>query len=155
IIYLHANKNAILTQVSNELIRDGIGFDEQLSGALPKAIAYFLDRAFLITGTGQAQPMSVLNAPATITVLKEASQATGTLLLANLAKMFSRMAPASFPNSVWLAHPTTIPQLLQTTITVGTGGSFVPLLQGMPNNPSIYTRPVIFTEKMNALSAKG
>jgi HK97 family phage major capsid protein len=154
-INLLAKKLAILTQVSNELVADGISFEEQLSAALVKAIGWFFDRTFLITGTGSGQPLSILNAPATIVQTKEGGQTATTIVLQNITKMFSRLSPDSFANAVWIAHPTTIPQLLTTSLVVSSGGSFYPLLQGDPGNQTIFTRPVIFSEKLNTLGAKG
>src|SRR5262249_55514492 len=72
-----------------------------------------------------------------------------------LAKMFARLHPSCFANSIWVANSTTIPQLLQLTITVGSGGSLVPVLTESNGQFRILTRPVVFTEKVPALSSKG
>jgi hypothetical protein len=63
----------------------------------------------------------------TIQVAKETGQGK-TIVYENLAKMMSRMFAGSFGNSVWVCHQTTIPQLLQLSLAVGTGGAPVPVL---------------------------
>src|SRR5439155_12909403 len=97
---------------------------------------WHLDYAFL-NGTGAGQPKGVLNDAALITVTKEAGQATGTILYENVVKMFARLHPALVQDAVWIANPTTIPQLLLMTVKVknvaGTenvGGSAIGALQG-------------------------
>lgn len=151
---LIANKLGILTQSSNELLADGLGYDSQLSSAIVRALGWFLDSAFL-TGDGVAKPLGVINAPCTITVSKESGQTAATINYTNLTKMFARMAPASVPNSVWVANSTTIPQLAALTVTIGTGGSHIPVMTESNGRFTILTRPVIFTEKVPALGTVG
>jgi len=78
-----------------------------------------MDYAF-INGTGEGQPLGIINDPALITVDKEDSQAAATITYQNVVNMFSRLAPSCFTNAVWLANPSVIPQLLTMTITIGT-----------------------------------
>ena len=86
---------------------------------------------------------------------KEGSQTAATVNYTNLTKMFARMHPASMPNSVWVANPTTIPQLLALTVVVSSGGSHIPVLTESNGQFRILTRPVIFTEKVPVLGTKG
>ena len=69
--------------------------------------------------------------------------------------MLSRLWPGSFQNSVWLCHPTCIPQLLGLTIVAGTGGVAYPVLQESTGGFQMLTRPVIFSEKMETLGTEG
>ena len=69
--------------------------------------------------------------------------------------MFSRCHPASIPNSVWIATSTAIPQLLQLSLTVGTGGSQVPVLRETDGKFYLLTREVVFTEKVPTLGTEG
>jgi HK97 family phage major capsid protein len=154
LIQLKARKLGILTAASNELIADGVGFEEQLTSAMPKACGWFLDRAFFM-GNGASQPLGIFNSPVTITIAKEAGQTAATILYVNLAKMLARLHPGSFANSVWVANPTTIPQLLQMSISVGTAGSFIPVLSESGGKYTLLTRPVVFTEKVPVLGTVG
>lgn len=154
LIQLTAKKLACFSQASNELIADGMSFEEMLAGALIKGIGWYLDYAF-INGTGEGQPLGILNDPALITVTKEASQTAGTINYTNVVNMFSRLAPSCFTNAVWLANPSVIPQLLTMTITIGTGGAQIPVFKEEASRFTLLGKEIIFTEKCPALGAKG
>lgn len=155
-ITLHAHKLAALVEVSNEAAADGTHLDRQLSEALQRGIGWLLDDAFIAAGTGAGQPLSLLNSSVTITVAKESGQPAATVYYENLVNMFSRLHPAHVGNSIWIANPTTIPQLLTLGHMVGVGGAPVPVLRDEGTGGfTILTRPVLFTEKAPALGTKG
>lgn len=146
---LTARKLAALVEVGNESMEDAGQLGTQLETAMGTALSWHLDNAFL-TGSGAGQPLGALKSPALVVVAKEAAQMADTIVLANLGKIFSRLHPASVATSVWVAHPSTIPQLL--TITIGDA----PLVQmGADGSLRIYTRPVLFTEKVPQLGDEG
>lgn len=151
---LHARSLACYTEASNELVRDGFSFEQQLGTALTRAIAWHLDGAFL-TGTGAGQPQGMYESPSRIVVAKEGSQTAATITYTNLVKMLARLHPACFKNAVWVANPTTIPQLAQLTIAVGSGGAHIPVMTESDGRFVVLTRPVIFTEKVPALGTQG
>ena len=62
-ITLTARKLALLTQVANELISDGLGYNEQLGRAIVSAIGWYLDEAFLV-GPGAPGPQGVIGSTA-------------------------------------------------------------------------------------------
>lgn len=150
-IELHARKLALLAQVANELIADGLGYDQQLGQAIIRAIGWFLDSAFL-TGAGAPGPLGVLNAPCTIATTRDvASQISYN----DLVTMFSRLHPASVANAVFVASPTAIPMLTQLTIAIGTAGSHVPVMREQDGGFVILTKKVLFTEKLPGLGTNG
>ena len=151
---LTARKLGLLTQVSNELLRDGLNYGSQLGDAITQAISFHLDEAFLV-GSGAPGPLGVVNAPATISVTAEVGQDAATIVYSNLTKMFARMHPASLGSSVWVASSTTIPQLSALNVTIGTGGSHVPVMTETDGTFRILTRPVFFTEKVPTLGTVG
>ncbi|WP_257194250.1 phage major capsid protein [Acetivibrio clariflavus] len=154
LIQLKAKKLACFSQASNELIADGMSFEEMLAGALIKGLGWYMDYAF-INGTGEGQPLGIINDPALITVSKEQNQTAGTINYANVVNMFSRLAPSCFTNAVWLANPSVIPQLLTMTITIGTGGAQIPVFREESGKFTLLGKEVLFTEKCPALGAKG
>lgn len=154
LLELHAHKLAIYAQASNELVADGMSFEEQLGQAMRAAIGFKLDQGF-ISGNGVAKPLGYLNDPALVTVSKESGQAADTILYENLVAMFARMYPAGLSKSVWVANQTAIPQLLTLTLPVGTGGAAIPVMTESGGKFSILTRPVIFTEKVPTLGDLG
>jgi HK97 family phage major capsid protein len=153
-IKLTAHKGAILAEVSNELLADGIGFSAQHDAGMRRALSYGLDRAFFY-GVGGGQPLGIYASGALITVSKETGQAGGTILYENLLKMFARLLPSSVLKSVWVAHSSTIPQLAALTLPVGTGGAHIPVMTESDGSFRILTRPVIFTDKAKPLGQKG
>jgi len=154
LIQLKAKKLACFSQASNELIADGMSFEEMLAGALIKGLGWYMDYAF-INGTGEGQPLGILNDPALITVTKETNQTAATINYSNVVNMFSRLSPSCFTNAVWLANPSVIPQLLTMTITIGTGGAQIPVFKEEASRFTLLGKEIIFTEKCPALGAKG
>lgn len=152
---LKANKLMMLCAATNELLTDATGYRGKLEARMASTIGWNVDRACLISGTGSGQPLSVLNAGSTITVTKEAGQPADTIIYENLTKMFARMHPACLPNAVWVVNQTALPQLLSLSIAVGTGGVHVPVLTESNGTYKILGRPVVFTEKLNALGDLG
>jgi len=150
VITLGANKGAIFVDISNELREDGQGFEAQLDGAMRTSIGYGMDKYF-VNGNGAGQPLGIRNDPAKISVAKESGQTKDTIVYTNLAKMFSRMYPAGRQRAIWLANDDTIPQLLSLTITVGTGGSHIPVMTESNGQFKILGRPVVFTSHMPTL----
>lgn len=109
-VQLKAKKLFLLAPVSNELTVDAPDFERTLGDALIQAVGWHLDYACL-NGTGAGQPLGVLNDPALIEVAADDGQPASTIKMSNLNQMM-RMHPACFANSVWVANPTTIPELL-------------------------------------------
>jgi HK97 family phage major capsid protein len=153
-IVLTANKMALFAGVSNELVADGTSFEEQLGEALTASMRFGLDYAFL-QGTGAGKPRGVLNDPALITVTKEINQVNATIMYDNLVKMLARLHPALLAGSVWIANTTLLPQLATLTVPIGTAGQLIPVMTESDGSFKILTRPVIWTEKLPALGAKG
>lgn len=156
-----AKKASILVRVSGELAEDAVAFDRQLRTAMIAAVAVGLDIAFFL-GTGAGQPLGIMNAPGTVTVSKEGSQAAATINLTNLAKMLSRLAPGSYRNAVWLANPTTLPQLYALTVVIrnaadteNVGGSFAGVTQSADGTLRIFGIPVVLTDACAVLGTVG
>jgi HK97 family phage major capsid protein len=151
---LNAKKLTGLIRVSNELAADAIGGEAQIINLCGKGLAWYRDKAFL-KGTGAGQPLGILNAGCLVSVDPESGQDADTIMYENLTKMMAAMFAGSFNNSVWVCHQTTIPQLLTLSIAIGTGGAHIPVMRESDGVFSILTRPVLFTEKTEALGNKG
>jgi HK97 family phage major capsid protein len=93
-----------------------------------------------------------------VTVAKETGQATKTILIENITKMYSRMLPSSLGSAVWVVSIDALPELMTMALSVGTGGSPVWLTNGgVAGGPplTIYGRPVVLTEKGSVLGTEG
>lgn len=156
-VVLEAWKLTGLARVPNELWADAPALSSFLMRSIPRGISFTEDSAFL-TGTGSGQPLGVQNPAngALITVSKESGQPASTILVENILAMYARMLPQSLENAVWLASPSTFPQLMTLSISVGTGGAPVALvdIHASPRM-TLLGRPLILTEKVPALTSLG
>jgi HK97 family phage major capsid protein len=151
---LTAKKLTGLIRFSSELNADTPGGMSQIETLCGKGLAWYRDKAFL-KGTGAGQPLGILKAPCLVTVAKETGQKKNTIVFENLTKMMAAMFAGSFLNSVWICHQTTIPQLLTLSLAVGLGGNAIPVMSETNGKFTMLTRPVLFTEKTEALGTKG
>jgi HK97 family phage major capsid protein len=151
---LNAKKLTGLIRFSAELAADIPGGEGQLIQICGKGLGWYRDRAFL-KGTGAGEPLGILNAGCLITVAKEAGQKSDTIVYENLVKMVGRLHPACFNNSVWIVQVSAVPQLLQLSMAIGTGGSAVPVMSESNGQWRILSRPVVFTEKTEKLGDLG
>ena len=141
-IEYRATKLAILSRASSELVDDAPNFTEALMDRMADAVRFNLDNAF-INGTGSGQPTGILN-----------DVAKATIMFANLKKMLARLAPSSFENSIWIANPECIPELLSLNEPVGTAGSLMQT-QTADGSLRVLTRPVVVSELMKRLGTEG
>ena len=153
LLQLIANKAALFTWASNELIADGMSFEQALMASFSQAAGWGLDVAFL-TGNGGGMPLGALNDPALVVISEEGGQTAKTINYTNLTKMFARIAPACLDNSIWVCNSTAIPQLL-TLVYPGTTFPVLVQGQGRDGGFTLLTRPVVFTEKVPALGTVG
>lgn len=154
-VKLEVAKQVAGAEVPNELMADASSLDGWIRQSLPAGSAYEKDYLFL-NGNGAGQPLGVLNSPALITVSKESGQAASTVLLENVLNIYARVLPSSKGRGAWIANPTTFAQLMTMSIAVGTGGAPVALVNVASSpTPTMLGRPVIETEKVPALGAKG
>lgn len=151
---LNAKKLTGLLKFSSELNADIPGGENQVINICGKGLSWYRDKAFL-KGSGAGEPLGIVNSSCLVTVDKETGQKADTIVYENLTKMMSRMFAGSFSNSIWIAHQSTIPQLLTLSLSVGTGGNSIPVMSNVNGAFTILTRPVIFTEKTETLGNKG
>ena len=153
LVQLQMNKIAVFAQSSSELLEDADvpTFGRDLEDAIARAIRFKLDGDFL-NGDGSGKPQGVLNADCTVAVTAASS---GGIEYADLTGMFSRLHPASYARSVWVAHPSTIPKLAALTVSGTNDSGWVNVMTNRTADFVILTRPVIFTEKVPALGSNG
>lgn len=151
---LTAKKLVGMIRFSSELGADMIGGENQLISLCGRGLSWYRDRAFL-KGTGAGEPLGILKSPALVEVAAEGGQGDATIVYENVIKMMAAMFPGSFKNSVWVAHQSTIPQLLSLTLGIGTAGAMIPVMNESNGEFRMLTRPVIFTEKTETLGEKG
>jgi len=152
---LDLHKIGGLSQISNEMLEDS---SMALSVLLPIIFGDALNfRIYeeMINGSGAGECLGLLNAPATVTQVKEDTQAADTILYENIVGMWSRMLPGARDNAIWLANVDCEPQLRQLAIVIGTAGSAVFALNSANGVDRIFGKEVFFTEHCPTLGDEG
>jgi HK97 family phage major capsid protein len=111
-ITLNAEKLAIYTEASREVLADGLDFANQIGSALIRAMSFYLDSAFL-TGSGVGRPKGILLDPAAVSVTRAGANAVA---YADLYGMYARMHPACHSTAVWVMNHAVLPQLMAMTV---------------------------------------
>jgi HK97 family phage major capsid protein len=154
---LALKKLAVLVYATDELLQDAAALEAVVSEGAAEEISFLAEDA-IVNGTGAGQPLGVLNAPALVTVAKEAGQAAATIVSQNILKMWSRMWGRSRPDSIWLVNQDVEPQLYQFSLAVGVGGQVVYMPPGgLSATPyaTLMGRPVIPVEYCQTLGTVG
>lgn len=156
-VKLDAKKLMAYLTAPQELVADAPAFNAYLNQVLPQALAFEEDYRF-IQGTGEGQPLGFLNGGGVVTASAVAGQGSNTIIVDNLAAMFSRLLPSSLMNAIWIADIGTFSQLALLAVQGPLGGSTpVWMNNGVIGAPpmAIYGRPLFFTEKCPALGSAG
>jgi HK97 family phage major capsid protein len=154
-IELDAKKLTGLSAVPNELLQDSaISFSALIENLWPKAISFSEDAAFQ-TGSGVGEPLGYRGAGNKAAIAVNRGTAS-TIKYLDIIAMYAQMLPSSLNNAVWICSPDAIPQLLQMSLTVGTGGNAMFVVNATGPMPmSLLGRPLIITEKASALGTRG
>lgn len=161
---VRANKLTALVPVTDELLEDAPALTAYLNRKAPEVMGFKINDA-IINGNGAGMPMGILNAPCTVEVAKETSQAANTVLAQNILKMYSRMYAKWRSNAVWLIHQDVEPLLpllniparnVDNSQNVGGTAVYVPPggLSGI-QYATLLGRPIVPMQACPALSAAG
>lgn len=141
-----------LLYVTNRMLRDAPALAAFAQRALREEFAFKLDQA-IFEGSGQGQPLGIVNSALPITVAKESSQAATTFNAANAVKMLARFK-GNMANAAWFMNQDVLPQL--PMMTVGNQPVFIPG-GSFANAPfgTLFGRPIVPLEFCETLGAKG
>lgn len=148
----------LMVRTSNEVLEDTGGVLETLLTTIAAQELAFVTGDSLVNGDGVGKPLGIRKAPCLISVAKESGQGTGTLVAANILKMWSRLHPSARANAVWLYDQTIEPQLMQ--MTIGTAGANLVVwlppggLSGSPYS-TLMGRPMLPIEFCQQLGTSG
>lgn len=151
-ITLNANKIGGYTLASNEMLADSaVALEQLLVNLIGRTVGWYEDYGFL-RGTGVAQPLGVLNAPASIPVTRAGGG--NSLDYADVPAMLRRLLPSSQGNAVWIMHPFLLSDLAALQQTNNTMVTFsANLRDALPTR--LMGLPVIFSEKLPAPGSAG
>lgn len=145
-------KLAMYIACSSEVLQDGEALSQSLGPLMRNSLAFSLDSAIL-TGTGIAQPLGVINSPAAITVDRATA---GTIAFADITGMMGRLYPSSLNNAVWICSPSTFGLLVGMVTAAGSGELIMSFQPGASDfTMQILGRPVRCSEKLPAMAQKG
>jgi HK97 family phage major capsid protein len=138
--------------ISDKLLRNSEAAGDFLRRMLNLGVAQNRDLA-LVKGDGVGKPLGVLHAtnPAVIDVNRAAAN---LIDLDDVVGMFSALLASSYSSARWIAHQTTLPQLI--TIADAAGNSIWiqgNAAKGIP--PTLFGVPVKITGRSFALGARG
>ena len=146
-IELIAHELSGYTLAANALLADNaVGLEAVLTNLFGGAIGWFEDYAFL-RGDGAGKPTGALTGAAAISV----SRGTGnTFKIGDAGTMLGSLLPGwNAKSTVWIVHPTVIPQLLQMVSAAAGVGWVDNLRDKLPIQ--LLGLPVAISEKMSAL----
>jgi HK97 family phage major capsid protein len=144
-----------LCYLTDELLEDTVALEKIVKDAFKSEIIFQVEDN-IINGTGAGRPLGIMNAPCLVSVAKESGQAATTVVYENLTNMWSRLHPSAQKNAVWLIHPNCYPQLLEMSLSVGTGGSSIFVQDATkPGSMTIFGRPIIASEFCQTLGTTG
>lgn len=153
---LTPHKLAGLTYASNELEADSaIPLQTLITRQFGSAWGYYEDDAFL-QGVGAGQPLGVFNCGCLKSVLRNTAN---RVMYEDLAEVYQSMLPSSLNTAIWVIHPTVMAELIE----LGSGnaadasGKILIWQTDAKVGPTwtIFGRPVIISEKLQALGTAG
>lgn len=156
---LVAHKSGALFSASNEWLSDADpAMRARMETIFQSSLRWYCESK-LWNGTGAGVALGALVGDGALEIPKESGQTSDTIITENILKQWARLRPGSHNRAIWAANPTTFPMLATLSISVGTGGSVVSLLQpsGIAGGPatSILGRPLYLSEHLPSLGNAG
>lgn len=141
-----------LCYATDELLQDAAALEAVIRQAFAEEFGFKIDDAIL-SGSGEGEPLGILNSGAIVTVAKEANQ-TDTITVENLIKMWNRLWSRSRANAVWYINQELEPYLY--TLKIGDKPVYIPA-GGLSEKPygTLFGRPVVPIEQCSAAGEVG
>ena len=141
-----------LCYATDELLQDAAALEAVIRQAFAEEFGFKIDDAIL-SGSGEGEPLGILNSGAIVTVAKEASQ-TDIITVENLIKMWNRLWSRSRANAVWYINQELEPYLY--TLKIGDKPVYIPA-GGLSEKPygTLFGRPVVSIEQCSAAGEVG
>lgn len=149
---LNLKKLTGLCYATDELLQDASALEAVIRQAFAEEFGFKIDDAIL-SGSGEGEPLGILNSGAIVTVAKEASQ-TDIITVENLIKMWNRLWSRSRANAVWYINQELEPYLY--TLKIGDKPVYIPA-GGLSEKPygTLFGRPVVPLEQCSAAGDLG
>lgn len=141
-----------LCYATDELLQDAAALEAVIRQAFAEEFGFKMDDAIL-SGSGEGEPLGILNSGALVKVEKEKDQ-KDTITVENLIKMWNRLWSKSRANAVWYINQEIEPYLY--TLKLGDKPVYIPA-GGISEKPygTIFGRPVVPLEQCSAAGEVG
>ena len=141
-----------LCYATDELLQDAAALEAVIRQAFAEEFGFKIDDSIL-TGTGEGEPLGILNSGAVVKVDKEKDQ-TDIITVENLIKMWNRLWSRSRSSAVWYINQELEPYLY--TLKLGDKPVYVPA-GGLSEKPygTLFGRPVVPLEQCSAAGEIG
>lgn len=141
-----------LCYATDELLQDAAALESVIRQAFAEEFGFKIDDSILF-GTGEGEPLGILNSGAAVTVAKDKDQ-TDIITVNNLITMWNRLWSRSRGNAVWYINQELEPYLY--TLTVGDKPVYIPA-GGLSQKPygTLFGRPVVPLEQCGAAGEVG
>jgi HK97 family phage major capsid protein len=155
-IELQTQKLIGLCYATDELVEDAVALESVISRAFAEEMMFKLEDA-IINGTGQGQPLGVLNSGAIIQQAKDSGDSTATVSTTDVLAMWSRLFSRNRQNAVWYVDQSVEPKLYPLTLGSGTAVQLLYTPPGKDGNQygMLLGRPVIPIEHCAAVGTPG
>ncbi len=159
---------------SNQLLADNaIGLDAFMTQLFGSALPYYKELAFLKgTGSADKMPLGVINAGASLSVLRNTA---AHFTISDVANMMAHLHVRSWKNAFWVMHQSVLPELLAMTGAAANANVPAGLLPTTSDRPYLLTQanqgggplaagldslsllglPIMWTDKTVALGTRG
>lgn len=129
---------------TEEVLADAPRLNNRLTVQAARAIRYAAGEA-IMWGNGVGRPLGFMVADCKVSVAKESGQAADTIVVANVAKVYSRLLGAG-SRAFWVANRDTVPQLI--ALTQGNNNLWIPSSAGLRDAPqgTLMGMPMLFLE---------
>ena len=137
---------------TEDLLADLPMFNDRITQKSGDAIRFKASNA-IVSGDGIGKPKGFMNGGALVTVAKETSQSTASLVAQNIANMYSRLI--SPQRGFWLVSPDAFPQII--TMTLNNNPIWIPEDGGFTQKPNglLLGQPMYLTEHNSTLGTVG
>jgi len=124
-VSLKLNKISGYCEVTDEsLLSSAINASELVSNLFGKALAWTLDRHFILTGTGSGEPLAIINGNDFLGQAGEVGQDASTVKVENISGMLKKLHVGAWGKALFIANVSLIDDLMR--LAWATGTSYIP-----------------------------
>lgn len=107
---------------TDEVLEDASVLEAEIMAAFRDEFAFKIDDSIANSDGTANKPLGYMKSPALVTVDAESGQAAGSIVAANILKMWNAMPAKNRKNAIWTINQDVEPLLIQMYIAVGASG---------------------------------